>query len=1474
VVGVGRGRFSAFLASTSVSALLIGGGAPAAFAQCAITPTTNQPSVSNSAAQNCINITGITVTGNVTNTATGTLTATGGNRPTRTGITIVNNASVAGAVINAGHITTPMSGTGIFLKNSPSVSGGITNSGTMSVGNGIVMTTVAQFGNASFGGGIVNSGTIVAASAGISIGLSSHLAQTFYGGISNSGTISAGGSGFNINTVSMFSGGITNSGILSAASGDAINLANISMFSGGIGNGGTISAALSAISVSNITTFSGGISNSGKISTTGGNGILFGGNANIGGSSQTIVVTVSTFSGGISNSGTISVAGAGILAGGIARIGNASNDTVSVTISTFSGGISNSGTITAGGNGILAGGNASIGDGSSNFTELGTASVTISTFTGGIGNSGTISAGGAGIWAGGNASIGGGNNNVAELDTASVTISTFAGGISNSGTISAGGAGIWAGGNASIDGTNAADQDTASVTISTFTGGIGNSGTITASGTGIWVGGNASFFGFSISPNAVQVTISTFGGGISNSGTISAGGNGIWVGGNASNGGRDIRNTGSVTISTFSGGIHNSGTISAGGAGIMVGGDASGLVIGISNAASVTISTFSGGISNSGTISAGGKGIFIGGAATGTNASVTIVTFSGGITNSGAIRAQTGIVVGSAVQTFLGAIVNSGTITGSGGTAIDVSGANNAITIDQTGGLISGAIKLSANADQLNISGGAIAGNIVGAGSSDTINFNLGSGNIFTYSNTITGVNNLNFNSGTVVLDGTIANGGGGTAALTIARGGTLLIGSNAASIAPDITDNGAFGFAQSGAFTFRKIISGTGLVEQLGPGTTTLTATNLYSGGTVISGGTLTFSGSGRLGAASGTTTINAGGTLDLGGTTQTQAAVNLAGGTLQNGNLNAPIASTGGTVNGLGGSASLTTTAGVTFVLGTNTYTGPTTVNGGVLNVIGSITNPTVNAGGVLTGTGMVGATQVNSGGILRPGNGTAGTSLTISGNLAFQSGALYLVQVTPNAAAGISVTGTASLGGSVMAVLSSGSYAKRQYDILRSAGLNGTTFAGVTTNLPGLSANLSYSATDVFLNLIASVGSGAALNVNQQNVATSINTFFNSGGALPPALQTLFGLTGANLSNALMQIDGEAATGAERGAFDLMNQFLGLMLDPFVNGRGNAPGTGGPSGGASGFAPEQQASLPPDVALAYAQVFKAPPKANFDERWSAWGTAYGGSNTAQGNAAVGSSTVNAATYGVAAGMDYRVSPSTVVGFALAGAGTNWGLANALGTGRSDALQVGGYGITRSGPAYLAGALAFTNNWFNTNRAALGDQLTANFSGQSYGVRVEGGYRVPVWHTLGVTPYAAVLAQDFSTPRYSETDKTGGGFGLSYAAMNATDIRTELGARFDDPTLLYGKPLILFGRLAWAHDFVSNPALNAAFEALPGSSFTVNGAPLPHDSVIASAGAQYFLKANLSVIGKFDGNFASGYQTYAGAGTLRYTW
>jgi len=66
----------------------------------------------------------------------------------------------------------------------------------------------------------------------------------------------------------------------------------------------------------------------------------------------------------------------------------------------------------------------------------------------------------------------------------------------------------------------------------------------------------------------------------------------------------------------------------------------------------------------------------------------------------------------------------------------------------------------------------------------------------------------------------------------------------------------------------------------------------------------------------------------------------------------------------------------------------------------------------------------------------------------------------------------------------------------------------------------------------------------------------------------------------------------------------------------------------------------------------------------------------------------------------------------------------------------------------------------------------------------------------------------------------------------------------------------------------------VRAVFETLPAGSFTVNGASLPHDSAVTTAGAQLLISANWSLIAKFDGEFANGSQTCAGTGMLRYAW
>jgi hypothetical protein len=349
---------------------------------------------------------------------------------------------------------------------------------------------------------------------------------------------------------------------------------------------------------------------------------------------------------------------------------------------------------------------------------------------------------------------------------------------------------------------------------------------------------------------------------------------------------------------------------------------------------------------------------------------------------------------------------------------------------------------------------------------------------------------------------------------------------------------------------------------------------------------------------------------------------------------------------------------------------------VQGGTLLVGGTIGTATVN-GGLLAGNGTVGATLVNNGGTFAPGTpGTPGTSMTVSGSLAFQSGATYLVQVNPSTASLANVSGTATLAGNVLANFAPGSYVAKQYDILRSAGLGGTTFnALATSNLPaGFASSLSYTSTDVLLSLTAALGAQQGLPGNQQNVASAINSFFNSGGGtLPPGFATLFGLTGSDLSTALSRVSGEVATGSQQTTFNAMGMFMGLLTDPFIDGRGD-PVSVGSSTGASAYASQSKphSGAAPD---AYAAIYrKAPVTADpFTQRWSVWAAGYGGSQTTDGNATLGSNNTTSRIYGAAVGADYRVSPYTLAGFALAGGGTNFSVANSLGSGRSDLFQAG---------------------------------------------------------------------------------------------------------------------------------------------------------------------------------------------------------
>jgi uncharacterized protein with beta-barrel porin domain len=282
-------------------------------------------------------------------------------------------------------------------------------------------------------------------------------------------------------------------------------------------------------------------------------------------------------------------------------------------------------------------------------------------------------------------------------------------------------------------------------------------------------------------------------------------------------------------------------------------------------------------------------------------------------------------------------------------------------------------------------------------------------------------------------------------------------------------------------------------------------------------------------------------------------------------------------------------------------------------------------------------------------------------------------------------------------------------------------------------------------------------------------------------------------------------------------------------------------------------------------------------FAQRWSVWAAGYGGSQTTDGNAALGSNTATSRIAGGVVGADYRFSPFTLAGFALAGGGTSFSIANGLGSGRSDLFQAGAFVRHTVGPAYISAALAYGWQDITTDRTvtiAGVDQLRAKFNANAFSGRVEGGYRfVTPW--MGITPYAAGQFTTFDLPAYAEQAVVGANtFALAYGSKSVTASRSELGLRSDKSFAMQAGIFTLRGRAAWAHDFNTDRIIGATFQTLPGASFVVNGAAHAHDAALVTTSAEMKWLNDFSLAATFEGEFSDVTKSYAGKGVARYSW
>ncbi|MEI8038702.1 MAG: autotransporter-associated beta strand repeat-containing protein, partial [Verrucomicrobiota bacterium] len=238
------------------------------------------------------------------------------------------------------------------------------------------------------------------------------------------------------------------------------------------------------------------------------------------------------------------------------------------------------------------------------------------------------------------------------------------------------------------------------------------------------------------------------------------------------------------------------------------------------------------------------------------------IVINGGTLNLGTVT--TTAIYASATLNG-GSIIGSGTLTlttsplyaTSGTISAKISGAGNPVqgSLIKTG---SGTLTLSAAntySGLTTVSGGTLAYGITNALASGPVTVSGGIWDLATFSDTVGAVTlssgSITSTTGVLNLSGSALNATSGTISAII--GGT---GSSVGSLA------------------------------KTGSGTLTLSGVNTYTGATVINGGTLAVSGSGKLGGPTAPLTLNAG-TLDLGATAQTVAAVTLNGGSITNGTL-----------------------------------------------------------------------------------------------------------------------------------------------------------------------------------------------------------------------------------------------------------------------------------------------------------------------------------------------------------------------------------------------------------------------------------------------------------------------------------------------------------------------------------------------------------------------------------------------------------
>ena len=947
--------------------------------------------------------------------------------------------------------------------------------------------------------------------------------------------------------------------------------------------------------------------------------------------------------------------------------------------------------------------------------------------------------------------------------------------------------------------------------------------------------------------------------------------------------------------------------------------------------------TFSGVIADGGIKSGVGGNLTV---SAGTETLTGVNTYTGATTvnkNAALLLVNGGSIATSSVVTANGLVDISGTTSGASFITLAGSGIVNlgAQTLSITKGSTNFAGVMGGTGG-LNITGGnqTLSGaNLYTGGTAISSGATLSlatSGSIATSSGVM--------NAGALDISGTNS----GASITTLGGAGTVNLGAQYLTI----TAGGAGANGTIPAGVFSGAIGGAGGVNIAG-GHQELTGVSTYAGGTTVTNATLSVASDASLGAKTGGLTLNNATliadnnltttrTITLTGADQINSGGNIvslngtitgSGGLVANGggtfNLTGNNTYTGGTLVGLNTTLTTTGTGGVgsgpvefqTLTGGVqNLYTGSIHVSG-PLDFVNTLTGPEliIRPGDTLVGVGTINApVLIQTGGTSAPGDGPGTIVVTSSvTNLAGSTarfdidGALSSVGcANPLGCAGqyssLILTGASSVYTAAGVIAPNlrgiGAPANNNYtpavttafNVVQAQGGVVGSFSSLTQPTSGLAVGTRFDALYLPNNIILYVTPSnyqdlspwsVKLAANEYQVAGALNALRGAAGPRNTTQATsdfglLYQIQPQNLPAAFSTLTGEVAADAKFAAFHMMNQYMNVLVDQSVVNPNGSSSRGGNVWMASASVADNGGDL----------VAAKPSSAVYSPNWTAWGSVFGATGTIAGNATIGSNNMRAGDYGVAAGADYHFDRTAAVGASIAGGQTNWSVAQGLGSGSSQSFLAGVYAAMRFNDVYFTAAASLGNQFVSTSRQALGgDHLVASYNGLTYAGRLEAGYTA-IKSTIDVTPFAAIQAQGFRNPTYSEVESAGAGFGLTYNGQNATDVRSEIGTRFDmHGTVSDNLPITVTMRAAWAHDWIGNSAMVAAFNAtsLSGamagavSPFIVRGAVPGRDTVLVQVGSEIRLTPSVSIGARLDGGeFGRGVQTYGADGNIRVTW